>query len=143
MSEVELSGISSDSKFQIGPLLVQLFRSKTAIDNLFWANKKTPEIPAWLLDKKIVALICKWLQATSADAQGDEKTKHWLNELMAGGQDRVKTLVEPSVIRMAHYCFKEDSGVDLTYATFQIVETFVSEVRLLYLYLLPLLTPSY
>jgi hypothetical protein len=143
MSEVDLSGISSDSKFQIGPLLVKLFRSETAIDNLFWANKETPEIPVWLLDKKTVALICKWLQATSADAQDDEKTKHWLNELMAGGQDGVKTLAEPSVIRMAHYCFEEDSGVYLTYATFQIVETFVSEVRLLYLYLLPMLTPSY
>lgn len=129
MSEVDLAGIDPDSKRKIGPHLVKVFHDESAIDNLFWANQDIPVFPDWLRNKDTVGLICTWLKATSADAQSSEKEKHWLHELMADGQDPVKTIAEPSVIRMAHYCFEEDSDFKVTYATFEIVKLFVSEVR--------------
>ncbi|KAJ5804859.1 hypothetical protein N7474_010746 [Penicillium riverlandense] len=127
MHEVDLASIDPDSKRKLGPHLVRLFHDGAAIDNLFWAKKETPDFPDWLRDEETVRLICTWLKATSADTQSSEKEKDWLNKLMADGQDRVKTIAEPSVLRMAHYCFEEDSDFTVTSATFEIVKRFVTE----------------
>jgi hypothetical protein len=130
MSAVNLAEISADSKREVGRLLVELFCEDHAIENLFWPSGRLPEFPAWLRDTKAVNLICTWLQATSAEAQSDGKAKQWVSDLIVGGQDRMKTIAEPSVVRLAHHCFREESSVPVATALFKIIESFVTEVCL-------------
>jgi hypothetical protein len=128
MSKVDLALITYDLKRSLGPDLVGLFRRESAIDNLFWAKKPIPEFPSWILEKHEVDHILKWLKDSATVSEIDEKSNHWVKDLVADEQNTVKTLVEPATIRMAKYAFKEVSSEDITIAAFRIVRDFVTKV---------------
>lgn len=131
MAQVELSPIDRDLKRQMGPHLVRLFREEPAIDNLFWANKAIPQLPPWMRDNPMVEVICKWLKDTSIKARVPEDTKSWLEELLNDKPHTVKTLNEPSMIRMAHWCLQKKSPAGVALATFDMVSQFLSFFGLL------------
>lgn len=128
MSVVNIAEIDAESKREIGPLLVKLFRDGLAINNLFWPGGTKPKFPPWLREPKTVTLICIWLQATSAEAQSDGEAKQWVNELITGGQDGMRIIAEPSIVQMAHNCLREELGGPQAITTFKIIESFVTEV---------------
>lgn len=128
MSAVILAEIDTESKREVGPLLVKLFRDSIAINNLFWPGGRHPKFPSWLREPKTVSLICTWLQATSAEAQSDGEAKEWASELINGGQDGVRIIAEPSIIQLAHDLFREELGRPQAIPTFEMIDSFVTEV---------------
>ncbi|KAL4894267.1 hypothetical protein BDV59DRAFT_16615 [Aspergillus ambiguus] len=130
MSEVDLTLIDPELKRSVGPDLLNLFLNVIAIDNLLWANKPLPHLPEWMLDVDSVKYIKRWLEDISPDPEGDTKKQSWL-KAMSGEAAITKTLTEPSVVRMAYYCFQEESDPDLTSVAYQIVRNFLSKFDML------------
>ncbi|KAJ6105469.1 hypothetical protein N7512_008986 [Penicillium capsulatum] len=127
MSEVNLTLIDSELKKGIGNNLVRLFRFGPAIDNLFWAKRPQPAYPEWIFDQDAMKVITNWLKHTSPDLENDTKAEAWMKGVL-DGHIPLQALLEPSVLRMAEYVFQKFESKEVTYAAFQIVELFVSEV---------------
>lgn len=131
MNEVDLAAIDRDVKVKIGRDLVKLFFKGESIDNLLWANRPLPRLPVWIFDDGAVGVIYRWLKDTAILANVDNQEKKWLETILRGEQQHpARTLSEPSAVRMAWYCFQDPSSEDLTYAAFEIVSLFLSQVGL-------------
>jgi hypothetical protein len=128
MAQVELSSIDRDLKHNMGHHLVTLFRETCAIDNLFWAKKAVPNYPSWMRDNSMVEVLCKWLKDTSIMASVPENANPWFEGLLNDKPHTVKTLNESSIIRMAYWCFREESPISVALATFEMVSRFLSSV---------------
>ncbi|KAL3440831.1 hypothetical protein BJX65DRAFT_316121 [Aspergillus insuetus] len=121
MSDAQLTVIDHDLKAKAGQDLVQLFHSGPAIDNLFWAKEETPQFPGWFLDEKAVEVVFRWLKEASALVKHGDNEEKWLREVMASeSNNRVQTLVEPSIVRMAENCFRMEANPANTSAAFRI-----------------------
>jgi DNA polymerase III delta prime subunit len=129
MSKVTLGLIGSHLKKDIGSNLVQLFRSGHAIDNQFWANEAEPGFPKWLGHdgEPEASIICDWLRANPPSLEKDPKARAWVEQLL-DEQAPLKTLLKPSILRMAHYAFQDYQSDSITDRAYRLVLSFTSQV---------------
>lgn len=130
MSRVNLALIDRGLKNEVGINLVKLFRDGLAIDNLFWAKRVLPYYPSWVFEDSTgtFKVLRDWLKHISPSLENDPKAEAWLREFLDGSTP-LKTLLEPSVLRMAYYAFQQFETDDITVQAFDIVLTFTSKVR--------------
>ncbi|KAJ5622596.1 hypothetical protein N7528_005828 [Penicillium herquei] len=120
MSQVDLAEISSELKSQVGPDLVRVFRDQESIDNLLWATKPIPTFPPWFLEETQAKEIGRWLKNGSIAANLNEDERAWSEKLFEKAEGHQShTLVRPAAHRMAEYCFKEESNVEVTMSAFR------------------------
>lgn len=143
MKEVDLAAIDRDVKAEIGRDLIRMFFNKFAIDNLLWANRPLPYLPHWILDNGAVSVIYRWLKDTAIVKNVNDEEKDWLGTILAGEEHPARTLSEPCAIRMAWYCFRDQSHEALTFAAYEIISLFITEVSIFRIFWVLILTKYY